>query len=68
MSNNSVCFTLASHLFFKCLITVDMLNIEFEMLIDCGIHYLSVTAYIIALLHVGLLNVVYLTACAFIRS
>ena len=30
--------------------------------------FLSVTAYIIALLHVGPMNVVYLKACAFIRS
>ena len=32
------------------------------------VYLLSVTAHIIALLHVGLINVVYLTACAFIRS
>ena len=33
-----------------------------------SILYLFVTAYIIALLHVGLINVVYLAAFAFIRS
>ena len=35
---------------------------------DTHLIFLSVAVHIIALLHVGLINVVYLMTCAFIRS
>ena len=49
---------------------LEKLNFDYLITVDIRTRYLhlSVTAIVIVLFHVDLINVVYLTACAFIRS
>ena len=56
-----------THARFIWVYVVDIFSMP-SWMVWCVLLFLSVTAYNIALLHVGLINVVYFTACAFIRS